>query len=208
MAENVSGPNRRYKVGRVLAEYDLLELHEELPDLWLGADGDAMSLRELADHINVAVLQRAMEAAGAEPLQGEAENAYRLLTDDDVSVGVSTQQRNRLDRAGVDVETLEEDFVTHQAVHTYLTNVLDVSKDRGDDTDPVEKHEGRVQRLRSRTEAVTENSLSELTTAGALTLGEHNVAVDLQVYCRDCGSQFDVADLFRRGGCDCDSRGT
>jgi hypothetical protein len=208
MAENVSGPNRRYKVGRVLAEYDLLELHEELPDLWLGADGDAMSLRELADHINVAVLQRAMEEAGAEPLQGEAENAYRLLTDDDVSVGVSTQQRNRLDRAGVDVETLEEDFVTHQAVHTYLTNVLDVSKDRGDDTDPVEKHEGRVQRLRSRTEAVTENSLSELTTAGALTLGEHNVAVDLQVYCRDCGSQFDVADLFRRGGCDCDSRGT
>jgi len=203
MAENVSGPNRRYKVGRVLAEYDLLELHEELPDLWLGADGDAMSLRELADHINVAVLQRAMEAAGAEPLQGEAENAYRLLTDDDVSVGVSTQQRNRLDRAGVDVETLEEDFVTHQAVHTYLTNVLDVSKERGDDTDPVEKHEGRVQRLRSRTEAVTENSLAELTGAGELTLGEHNVVVDLQVYCRDCGSQFDVADLFRRGGCDC-----
>ncbi len=203
MPENVGGPNRRYKVGRVLAEYDLLDLHGALPDLWLGEDGEEMSLRELADHINVAVLQQAMEAAGAEPLEGEAENAYRLLTDDDVSVGVSTQQRNRLDREGVDVETLEDDFVTHQAVHTYLTNVLGVSKERGDDTDPVEKHEQRVQRLRSRTEAVTENSLSELTGADDLTLGEHNVVVDLQVYCRDCGSQFDVADLFRRGGCDC-----
>ncbi len=201
MAE--SAPNRRYKVGRVLAEYDLLDLHTALPDMWLGENGETMSLRELADHINVALLERAMEEAGADPLEGEAENAYRLLTDDDVSVGVSTQQRNRLDRDGVDVETLEADFVTHQAVHTYLTSVLDVSKERGDDTDPVEKHEGRVQRLRSRTEAVTENSLSELASAGELTLGEHNVVVDLQVYCRDCGSQFDVADLFRRGGCDC-----
>jgi len=203
MSANVSGPNRRYKVGRVLAEYDLLDLHAELPDQWLGEEREAVSLRELADHINVAILERAMEEAGADPLEGEAENAYRLLTDDEVSVGVSTQQRNRLEREGVDVEALEDDFVTHQAVHTYLTEVLDVSKGRGDDTDPVEKHEQRVQRLRARTEAVTENSLSELTNAGDLTLGEHNVVVDLQVYCRDCGSQFDVATLFRQGGCDC-----
>ncbi len=203
MSENVSGPNRRYKVGRVLAEYDLLGLHAELPDRWLGEGGEAMSLRGLADHINVAILERAMEEAGADPLEGEAENAYRLLTDDDVSVGVSTQQRNRLEREGIDIESLEDDFVTHQAVHTYLTEALDVSKGRGDNTDPVEKHEQRVQRLRARTEAVTENSLSELTNAGDLTLGEHSVVVDLQVYCRDCGSQFDVATLFRQGGCDC-----
>ncbi len=203
MAENERAPNRRYKIGRVLAEYDLLDLHASLPERWLGENGEAMSLRGLADHINVAVLQQAMEGAGVDPLEGEAENAYRLLTDDEVSVGVRTQQRNRLEREGVDVDALEDDFVTHQAVHTYLREVLDVSKERGDDADPVEKHEQRVQRLRSRTEAVTENSLSELRSAGDLTLGEHNVVVDLQVFCRDCGSQFDVADLFRRGGCDC-----
>jgi hypothetical protein len=204
MSDNVSEPNRRYKVGRVLSEYGLLDLHEELPDRWVGADGEATSLRELADQFNVAILERAMEEAGADPLEGEAENAYRLLTDDDVSVGVRTQQRNRLEREGLDVDALEDDFVTHQAVHTYLTEAVGVSKKRGDDTDPMEKHEQRVQRLRSRTEAVTENSLSELTSAGTLTLGEHNVVVDLQVYCRDCGSQFDAATLFRRGGCDCE----
>lgn len=203
MAEDASGPNRRYKVGRVLAEYGLLDLHNDLSELWLGDDGEEMSLRELADHINIAILQQAMETAGVEPLEGEAANAYRLLTDDDVSVGVSTQQRNRLDRAGVDVESLEADFVTHQAVHTYLTSVLDVSKERGGDADPIEKHEQRVQRLRSRTEAVTENSLSELTGADDFALGEYNVVVDLQVYCRGCESQFDVAELFRRGGCNC-----
>jgi hypothetical protein len=203
MSETVGEPNRRYKVGRVLAEYGLADLHESLPGLWLGDGGGEMSLRELADHINVALLRRAMEEAGVDPLEGEAENAYRLLTDDDVSVGVSTQQRNRLERQGVDVRPLEDDFVTHQAVHTYLTGVLDVSKDRDDGTDPVEKHEQRIQRLRSRTEAVAENSLSELDRAGNLALGEHNVVVDLQVYCRDCGSQYDISTLFRQGGCDC-----
>jgi hypothetical protein len=203
MSETVGEPNRRYKVGRVLAEYGLDDLHAALPDLWLGEDGGAMSLRELADHINVALLRREMEVAGVDPLEGEAENAYRLLTDDEVSVGVRTQQRNRLEREGVDVEPLEEDFVTHQAVHTYLTTVLGVSKDSADDTDPVEKHQQRIQRLRSRTEAVTENSLSELVRADDLELGEHNVVVDLQVFCRDCGTQYDVSTLFGQGGCDC-----
>jgi hypothetical protein len=204
MSENVDEPNSRYKVGRVLSEYDLPDLHAELPDLWLGDSGEPMSLRDLADHINIAVLRRAMEEAGVDPLDGEAENAYRLLTDDEVSVGVRTQQRNRLDRDGIDVETIESDFVTHQAVHTYLTDVLEVSKETSDHANPVEKHEQRIQRLRSRTEAVSENSLSELVNDDELTLGEHNVVVDLQVYCRDCATQYDIATLFREGGCDCE----
>ncbi|MFT4921917.1 MAG: hypothetical protein ACI8XM_001125 [Haloarculaceae archaeon] len=204
MSDAVGTPNRRYKVGRVVAEYGLADLHADLPDLWVGADGDPKSLRALADQINVAILQSAMESAGVDPLDGETENAYRLLTDDDVSVGVRTQQRNRLERDGIDVDAIEDDFVTHQAVHTYLTDALGVSKDQTSE-DPLEKHEERIQRLRSRTEAVTENSLSELTTAGDLTLGEHNVIVDLQVYCQDCGTQYDIATLLSSGGCDCDS---
>ncbi|MEF8781965.1 MAG: hypothetical protein V5A39_01330 [Haloarculaceae archaeon] len=203
MSENVGEPNSRYKVGRVLSEYDLSNLHARLPDLWLGDGEESMSLRELADHINVALLRQAMVDAGVDPLEGEAENAYRLLTADDVSAGVRTQQRNRLEREGIDIEPLESDFVTHQAVHTYLTDVLDVSKEKSGHADPVEKHEKRIQRLRSRMEAVSENSLSELVNAGDLTLGEHNVVVNLQVYCRDCGSQSDISTLFREGGCDC-----
>jgi hypothetical protein len=203
MPDETGEPKQRYKVGRVLAAYDLEGLHAELPDLWLGTDGEALSLRDLADRLNVAVLRRAMERAGADPLEGEAENAYRLLTDDGVSVGVRTQQRNRLERAGVDIEGLEDDFVTHQAVYTYLTQALEVSKADTDETDPLEKHEQRIQRLRSRTDAVTENSLDELTEAEELTLGEYSLVVDLQVYCRDCDSQYDISTLFETGGCDC-----
>ena len=193
----------RYKVGRVISEYDLRDLHDRLPALWTGAADETLSLRELAERINVALLRRAMERAGEEPLRGEAENAYRLLTGDDVTAGVRTQQRNRLGRAGVDVNRVESDFVTHQAVHTYLTTALGVTKD-GDGKAPAAKHEQRIQRLRSRTAAVTENSLRGLQEAGALSIGSPGVVVDVSVYCRDCGTQYEFSDLLGRGGCRCE----
>jgi hypothetical protein len=188
----------------VLSEYELLDLHAELPDLWLGESGEEMSLRELADHINIALLRRAMEGAGNDPLEGEVENAYRLLTDDEVSAGVRTQQRNRLERDGVDVDELENDFVTHQAVYTYLTKGLGISKEKDDETDPLEKHEERIQRLRSRTVAVTDNSLTELRNAGDLTLGSFDTNVDIRVYCQDCETQYELTELLQRGGCACE----
>lgn len=203
MTERNIEPDTQYKVGRVLSEYGLLDLHDELPRRWTGEAGEAMSLRELADHINVALVSQAMTDAGEEPLAGEAENAYRLLTADDVSAGVRTQQRNRLERAGVDVDELESRFVTHQAVHTYLTTGLGISKDSAE-SEPVEKHEERIQRLRSRTVAVVENSLSELRESGEITTGEFDVSVDIQIYCRTCNTQVPLADFLDGSGCECD----
>lgn len=196
--------DRTYKVGRVMAEYDLSDLHDRLPELWLGESGDETSLRDLADRINVALVRAALERAGEDPLDGEAENVYRLLNGDDVSTGVRIQQRNRLERDGVDVDDLEADFVTHQAVHTYLTKGLDVSKESADDTEPVEKHETRIQRLRNRLNAVMEQSLEELETAGELSTGDIDTTVSLQIYCADCETQYDLPELLQNGGCDCD----
>jgi len=116
---------------------------------------------------------------------------------------VRTQQRNRLERAGVDVEELETEFVTHQAVYTYLTEALDVSKENEDDT-PLQTHEQRVQRLRNRTVAVTENSLSVLENEGHLSLGPTEVVVDISVYCRSCDRQYEFSDLLQEGGCTCE----
>lgn len=204
MSEQDDEVETTYKVGRVLSDYGLLGLHSELPALWLGESGDATSLRALAERINIALLEQAMEEAGMDPLEGEAENAYRLLTSDDVSVGVQTQQRNRLEREGIDVEQLESDFVTHQAVYTYLTKGLGVSKEESDDTDPVEKHEERIQRLRSRTAAVMENSLEELQNGGDLSLGSFDTTVDLRVYCQDCETQYELSTLLEAGSCNCE----
>lgn len=195
--------HKRYKIGRVLSEYDLSGLHDSLPALWRGEPGDAMSLRELADRINVAILERSLTNEGETPLEGEPENAYRLLTDSDVSAGMRAQQRNRLARAGVDVKQLEENFVTHQAVHTYLTEALNVSKD-AETADPVAKNQERIARLRGRTGAVVENALSELQNTGDLDSGSYDVFVDINVYCSECETQTQLSELLAAGGCECD----
>lgn len=194
---------KRYKLGKVLSEYGLADLHDQLPSLWLGEEGEEVSLRELAERVNVAVVRSALERAGENPLEGEAENVYRLLDGDDVSAGVRTQQRNRLERAGIDVEKLQGDFVTHQAVHTYLTKGLDISKESTEETDAIEKHETRIQRLRSRLDAVMGQSLEELDGAGELSVGEVDTTVSLQVYCEDCESQYELTELLDDGGCNC-----
>lgn len=195
--------NQRYKVGKVLSKYELADLHDRLPELWLGEDGEEVSLRDLAEQVNVAVVRAALEQAGEDPLDGEAENIYRLLHGDDVSAGVRIQQRNRLERAGIDVEELESDFVTHQAVHTYLTKALDVSKGSQDETDLIEKHETRIQRLRNRLDAVMAQSLDDLQNAGELSTGSVDTTVRLQVYCEDCETQYDLPELLQKGGCEC-----
>jgi hypothetical protein len=197
------GWNQEYKVGKVLSEYDLADLHDELPDLWLGESGEEVSLRDLADRINVAIVRTALVRAGEDPLEGEAENVYQLLDGDDVSAGVHIQQRNRLERIGIDVDELESDFVTHQAVHTYLTKGLDISKSSATDTDPIEKRATRIQRLRNRLDAVMEQSLSQLQNSGDLSTGEVDTIVGLQVYCEDCETQYELLELLEEGSCDC-----
>lgn len=114
--------------GRVIADYGLDGFGETLEEKWTRTDEKRASLRELADVLNGRLLGAAMEDAAMSVLEGEVANTYRPLTDEDVSRGVETQVENRLERNGVDVESLREDFVPHQAVHTYPT------KYRGDGT--------------------------------------------------------------------------
>jgi hypothetical protein len=199
-----SGRSPTSKVGRVIREYGLDGLGEELERRWLGEGRERQSLRDLADVFNRRVLEQAMMTAGMDPLEGEVENTYALLTDADVSEGVRTQARNRLERGGADVDRLESDFVSHQAVHTYLRKYRDVERPGASDAERVEKTVDTIRRLESRTVAVVENSLESLRSAGSVVLGSFDVLIDVRVFCQDCGRQFDVVDLLERGGCDCE----
>jgi hypothetical protein len=199
----VNNVKEKYKTSKVLSKYELADLHEKLPELWVGKSGEEISLRDLADRINIAIIRAALEEAGEDPLEGEAENVYRLLEGDDVSTGVRIQQQNRLERVGIDVEEMKNDFVTHQAVYTYLTQGLDISKGSTDRTDQTKKHEVRIQRLRSRLDAVLQQSINDLRNANQITTGDIDTTVSLQVYCEDCGSQYELLQLFQNGGCNC-----
>lgn len=195
-----SGRGRRSKVARLLQEYDMEELGAELERRWT-ADEDRQSLRELAEFFNRQILERALEDADIRPLDGEVANIYRLLTSDS-SGADRTRIRRRLERDGLDVEAIEKDFVTYQAIRTYL------KKHRGaeytpDETDPVEREIKNIQQLRGRVDSVTEGKLDQLRASGHLELGTFRTLVDVRVVCEDCNTQFSAIELLERGHCNC-----
>lgn len=190
------------KLSRLIDEYDLNELGERIEGYWLDETDNRYSLRELAEYVNQQLLRTVMYNTGMNPLDGEVENTYRLLTDDDVSPGTRTQARRRLERAGVDVDQLEADFISRQAVHTYLTNIRDVSYTT-DESDPVDREATNIRRLKRRLSTITNGKLEQLREADQLTLGEFNVLLDLRVLCEDCGTQYQLGDLLDARTCEC-----
>lgn len=195
-------PGRPSKVARLIEQYGLEEVGAELEGRWTAADPDErQSLRELASYFNRRLLAAALADAGVQPLDGEVSNLYRLLTGDDVSAAERTRTERRLERDGVDVEALRADFVSYQAVRTYLTSHRGAEYDR-DDAESLERAMETIQRLRSRTASVAETRLEQLRGSDRLSLESPRVTVDVRVMCEDCGAQFDVGDL-DDDGCDC-----
>lgn len=197
------GRGRRSKVARLIEEYDLQGIGAELEKQWT-ADEHRSSLRELANYFNRQLLERRLEAANVQYLDGEVENTYRLLTSDEVSSAESTRVKRRLQREGVDVDELENDFVTYQAIRSYLKN------NRGAEytptvTDPLEREATNFQKLRGRMVSVTEGKLEQLRDSDELTLGGFQTLADIRVVCEDCNTQFDVVDLLERGHCNCEA---
>lgn len=200
-SDESQGRGRRSKVVRLLEEYELQRLGVELEQLWTAED-DRYSLRDLAAYFNQHLIEQVLEDTDIQLLDGEVENIHRLLTDDEVSSAERTRVRRRLERDGVDVDGLEDDFVTYQAVRTYL------QEDRGAEytpakTDPLKREIDNLQQLRGRTTAVTEGKLEQLRDNNELVLDEFRTLVNIQVVCEGCNTQFDVFELLDRGGCEC-----
>lgn len=194
----------RSKVGRLIAEYEMADVGQALEDRWLGRDRESQSLRSLAEWFNKRLLDARLKQVGEDPLDGEVANLYRLLSEEDVTAGMRVDAEATLEHRGIDPDTLRTEFVSHQAVHTYLTEFRGVSKERSS-VDRLTSVQTTIQRLQSRLVAVAENNLQQLRSAGQLTLGEFTVILDVQILCEDCGESYSIADLLERGGCECES---
>ena len=198
---SASKGGRRSKVVRLIDEYELNGVGAELEHLWT-TEENRQSLRDLADYFNQILLTHALEEANIQHLDGEVENTYRLLTDDDISSAESTRVQRRLERDGIDVESLKSDFVTYQAIRTYLKDHRGAEYTPVE-TNPLERVKTDVQKLRGRMVSVTEGKLEQLGNSGALTLGDFRTIAEIQVICEDCNTQYDVLELLDRGGCEC-----
>lgn len=189
------------KVGKTASKYGMEELPARLEGLWIGETDERHSLRELADHFNQCVLERAMEDEGVDVVYGETENVYRALTTES-GVGLRTQVRGQLERHGLDTEAVESDFVTHQTVYRHLKNCREAEYET-DEGGRVERDRQRLEALQNRVATVTETTLSRLRDAEEIALEEFDVYADVNVLCESCGEVHTPADLLEDGGCDC-----
>ncbi|WP_123533288.1 rod-determining factor RdfA [Halosimplex salinum] len=201
-----SDATTRSKVARLIAEYDLDGMGDRLEARWTGAGRSRTSLRDLADEFNEALLRTAMRRADGSPTERVVERTYETLTEPDVSEGRKAEVRNELARSGVDVDALREDFVSHQSIHTYLTEVREASSPC-DGADPVDTDVETIQRLLGRTQTVAEGTLERHRSADRMTLGDFDVFLDLRVRCHDCGADREVVSLLRDAECDCSGSG-
>lgn len=200
MTTEPSGVNT--KVARVIRTYGLDEMGAELEAAWTGASGERTSLRDLADEFNVAVLQAALGEVGVSSLSVDPSSTYEALRSD--SGSSATRARRRLEREGVDVDELTGDFVTHQAIHTYLTQEREASLPAADD-DMADRKVETIEKLQGRVSAVAESAITSLANADELDCGDYDVLVDVRAVCPNCGTDAPVGELIRQGGCGCTS---
>lgn len=204
MSESSARPGPRGKVERLIEEYGLEEFGDYLVDRWTTEDaGERLSLRALAREFNIRLLEARLTEVNAELVEGTAERYYESLSGEGVSSGVRTEVRRSLEQTGIDIDALEREFVSRQAIHTYLSKTRGANQPKQDSSISNSAVQETVDRLRERVRQVTTSRLKRLRSAGELALGEFRVVVDVQVYCRDCGIQQGLSELLAAEGCDC-----
>lgn len=189
------------KIDRVIHEYGLEGLGDELERRWVSEGDDRLSVRELTDLFNQRVLRAELEAQNVFSLGENVEHLYRSLVGEGAD---DTLIRARLEQNGVDADALTDTFVSHQTVYRYLTEHRDVERPEETGTDRIESVEQTIQGLRGRTTAVTKQSIESLQSKDLITLGSFEVFNDVKILCEDCGRSYDVTELLDRGGCECE----
>lgn len=193
------------KIGSAIEEYSLGEINDSLQKRWTGRGEEKQSLRQLTDYFNRGILAAAMADHGMNPLDGEVENIYRLLTDEGVSSGVRTRAQKRLERQNLDVENLTGAFISHQTVYRHLKQCLDTTPETSTDSDAVriEKSKQKIESLQNRAGKVTEDTIEQLRNTERIALDTFDVFTEIGVVCAECGSQYGVGELLEERGCQC-----
>jgi DNA-binding transcriptional ArsR family regulator len=189
------------KVGRVTAEYGRTNVDEWLIEEWQ----DGTSIRSLTEEFNKELIESKLSAVGVSRLEWSKTPVYEALHTEELSKPEAIEIQRELERAGVEVEQLTADLVSHQTVYRHLKNCLGASgPDEKTAEERREQARNRVYALQQRASLVTESIVESMQTAGVTDVGDPEVLVDVRVVCRDCGQSMDF-DQVLTDGCGCPS---
>lgn len=194
-----TGPRDRCscKVGRVFDKYDL-DLHGAVVRR---REREDESLRSLAEFVNTRLLGRAIDRHADRGVLADASSVYATLTGA-TDAGTAAEVRERLASAGVPVDEVTDDFVSHQTVRTHLRTCLDMETGRSPATG-IEDVTDLIEWARSRDEEIIDRALSRLRESGELDIGEPDVIHSVRVICGDCGRSHRLQELLDTRGCEC-----
>lgn len=190
------------KVGRMIEKYRLDSLDSEVANR---RENEGQSLRDLADFVNIRILRSAIEDQTGDDFVADAAMIYDGLTGES-DVGKTTELQQRLERSGVSIGTVLQDFISHQTVRSHLNDCLDIKTNRQSSTS-LDEVSNLIEWSRSRDEEIINRALIRLKNEGALRMGDPNVIHSVRVICDDCGRSHRLRDLLQAGYCECKDNG-
>lgn len=188
------------KLGRNAREYALDTLDTDL----LTRREDGESLRSLARYINVRLLNAKLLSADVD-VAGDSESVYEVLEGKDIAPERRADVRDRLIYAGIDIDSLRKDFVSHQTVRAHLNDCLDVDTSRQGISSEAEARQ-LVEWARDKEERTITQTLVQLVQNGTLAIGDLDVTVSVTIRCAECGDSFRLPEVFEKQECSCGGR--
>ncbi|MWV38433.1 MULTISPECIES: rod-determining factor RdfA [Natrialba] len=187
------------KVCRVLEDHDLEHYDERLLEEWRGDGSQRKGYRQLARWLNVTLLRREMDKVGLSTLGDEAESKYDRLREEGTT---SSEVAAMLEREGIDVERLQDDFVSYGVVRTHLLDCLDAEYEK-EESSEWEREAIEIARNHAKEKIVS--AVRSLERKGKLRGGEDiTVHVDVDLECESCQTRVPLRRAIYRGElCDC-----
>ena len=185
------------KITRVAQAYRVRDVDTKL----LQRREQGTSLRELAIFFNKQILSEALDRATQEVI-GDAETIYEVLMDDDTDRAREAELRSKLARYNVDIDDVQQDFVSHQTVRNHLNGCREIDTGRESAFD-LEAGKKTIEWAQARSEGVIEQTIERLRNAGEVTGTRTEVTQSVRVACSACGQSYRIEAFLERGGCGC-----
>ena len=208
MSSNTGGRPR--KVPKLLEEYELDGYGAKLCELWT-RETNRYSVRELEVKFNGRLIQAAVETQGGEIDARTAEDYYQNLASDETEESKRQRIRDRLAGFGVDVGSLESDFVSYHGIYTYLRSQGATPGSESDADDPEALLKSALQAAKTARETAAEELISELeqlSDAGVIPETPPEPHVVIKVTCAYCERVHPLRRYLTRQGCGCDAEET
>ena len=185
------------KVTQVAGAYHISDVDTKL----LRQREQGASLRELATFFNKQILSKALDRATQEVV-GDADTIYGVLIGDDTDRARQAELRSKLARYNVDIDDVQQDFISHQTVRNHLNGCREIDTGR-ESTFDLEAGRKTIEWAQARSEGVIKQTIERLRNAGEVADTQTEVTQSVRVACAACGQSYRIEEFLGQGGCDC-----